>query len=158
MVASVGRVSSRRSNSKTDSLVSDEEASQTFVCWQKDLAADTSLCSPVVDDSLLANVSDLGWDTEQCLSEMSIADSEKYERKTSEAYWKVFARARFPLPCAALHGVGDVCRMRDLLKTATSQSTPSATKPLRLRNDFEDFFDTERSQLICSAGLHNPPS
>ena len=42
--------------------------------------------------------------------------------------------------------------MRDLLKTATSQSTPSA-KPLRLRNDFEDFFDTERSQLIRDAEI-----
>ena len=131
------------------------------MCWQEDLAGDTGLCSPVVDDSLLANVCDLGWDTEQYLSELSIAGSEKYERKTCEAYRKVFARARFPLPRVALRGVGDVClvycehgyrpcnelllmrrwacgraddhvtlhadlEMRDLLKTATSQSTPSA--------------------------------
>ena len=144
-----------------------------------------------MDELLLANVCDLGWDIEQYLSELSIADSEKYERKTSEAYRKVFALARFPLPRVALRGVGDVClvycehgyrpcnelllmrrwacgraddhvtlhadlEMRDLLKTATSQSTLSATKPLRLRNDFEDFFDTERSQLICSAEIALP--
>ena len=70
IVASDGRVSSRRSNTETDSLVPDEEASQTFMCWQVDLAVS---CSPVVDDSLLANVCDLGWDTEQHLSELSIA-------------------------------------------------------------------------------------
>ena len=127
---------------------------------------------------------------EQYLSELSIAGSEKYERKTCEAYRKVFARARFPLPRVALRGVGDVClvyehgcrpcdelllmrrwargraddhvtlhadlEMRDLLKTATSQSTPSATKSLRLRNDFEDFFDTERSQLIHNAEITLP--
>ena len=83
---------------ETDSLLSDEEASQTFMCWQEDLAGDTGLCSPVVDELLLANVCDLGWDTEQYLSELSIADSEKYERKMCESYRKVFARARFPLP------------------------------------------------------------
>ena len=129
--------------------------------------------------------------TQQYLSELSIAGSEKYERKMCEAYRKVFARARFPLPRVALRGVGDVSlvycehgkrpcnelllmrrwacgraddhgtlhadlEMRDLLKTATSQSTPSATKPLRLRNVFKDFFDTERSQLIHNAEITLP--
>ena len=89
MVACDGRVSSRRSNSETDSLISDEEASQTFMCWQEDLAGDTGSCSPVVDDSLLATMCDLVLDTEKYLSELSIG-SEKYERKTCEAYRKVF--------------------------------------------------------------------
>ena len=189
MCAGTGVV--ERSNSETDSLLSDGETSQTFMCWQEDLAGDTSLCSPVVDELILANVCDLGWDKEKYLSELSIADSEKYERKMCESYRKVFAQARFPLPCAPLHGVGDVClvhcehgyrfchefslirrwacgraddyvtphadlEMRDLLKTAASQSTPSATKPLRVRNDFEDFCYTERSQLVCSAEIAPP--
>ena len=48
-------------------------------------------------------------DTEQYISEVLVAGFEESERKTSEAYRKVFARARFPLPCAAPRGVGDVC-------------------------------------------------
>ena len=109
MTSSYFGMSSRRSNSETDLLVSEEEASQTFMCWQEDLAGDTGLCSPVVDDSLLANVCDLGWDTEQYLSELSIADFEEFERVTSDVCRKVFARARLALPCAAPCDVGDVC-------------------------------------------------
>ena len=64
---------------------------------------------PVVDELLLANVRDHGWDTEQYLSEVLVAGFEESERKTSEAYRKVFARARLTLPCAAPRDVGDVC-------------------------------------------------
>ena len=46
---------------------------------------------------------------EQYLSEVLVAGFEESEWKTSEAYWKVFARARLALPCAAPRGVGDVC-------------------------------------------------
>ena len=41
--------------------------------------------------------------------------------------------------------------MMDLLTTAISQLTLKAAELWRLRNDFEDFFGTKRSQLICSA-------
>ena len=61
----------------------------------------TGLCGPVVDELLLANVRDHGWDTEQYLSEVLVAGFEESERKTSEEYRKVFARARLVWPCAA---------------------------------------------------------
>ena len=40
---------------------------------------------------------------------MLVAPFEESERKTSEAYRNVFARARLALLCAAPRGVGDVC-------------------------------------------------
>ena len=64
---------------------------------------------PVVDELLLANVRDHGWDTEQYLSEVLVAGFEEFKRKTGEAYRKVSARARLALPCAAARGVGDAC-------------------------------------------------
>ena len=82
---------------------------QTFACWKEDLVGITGLYGPVVDKLLVANASDHGWDTEKYLSEVLVAGFEESERKTSEAYPKVFARARFALPCAAPRGVGDVC-------------------------------------------------
>ena len=109
LVASDGQASLRRSISETDLLVSEEEVNQTFACWKEDLVGITGLCDPVVDKLLLANVCNHGWDTEQYLSEVLIAGFEESERKTSEAYRKVFARARLALPCAAPRGVGDVC-------------------------------------------------
>ena len=109
LVASDGQASLRRSISVTDLLVSKEEVNQTFVCWKEDLVGITGSYDPVVDKLLLANVRDHGWDTEQYLSEVLVAGFEESERKTSEAYRKVFARARLALPCAALRGVGDVC-------------------------------------------------
>ena len=109
LVASDGQASLRRSISETDLLVSEEEVNQTFACWKEDLVGVTGLCGPVVDELLLANVRDHGWDTEQYLSEVLVAGFEESELKTSETYRKVFARARFALPCAAPHGVGDVC-------------------------------------------------
>ena len=109
LVASDGQASLRRSISETDLLVSEEEVNQTFACWKEDLVGVTGLCGPVVDKLLLANVRDHGWDTEQSLSEVLVAGFEESERKTSEAYWKMFARARLALPCAAPHGVGNVC-------------------------------------------------
>ena len=109
LVASDGQASLRRSISETDLLVSEEEVNQTFACWKEDLVGITGLCGPVVDELLLANVRDHGWDTEQYLSEVLVAGFEESERKTSEAYRKVFARARLALPCAAPRGVGDVC-------------------------------------------------
>ena len=44
----------------------------------------------------------------------------------------------------------------DLLTTAMSQLTLRAVESWRLQNDFEDFFDTERSQLICRAEIALP--
>ena len=109
LVASDGQASLRRSISETDLLVSEKEVSQTFACWKEDLVGITGLCGPVVDELLLANVHDYGWDAEQCLSEVLVAGFEESERMTSEPHRKVFARARLALPCAAPRGVGDVC-------------------------------------------------
>ena len=109
LVASDGQASLRRSISETDLLVSEEEVNQTFACWKEDLVGNTGLGGPVVDKLLLANVRDHGWDTEQYFSEVLVAGFEESEWKTSEAYRKVFARARLALPCAAPCGVGDVC-------------------------------------------------
>ena len=119
LMASDGQASLRRSISETDLLFSEEEVNQTFACWKEDLVGVTGLCGPVVDEFLLAIVRDHGWDTEQYLSEVLVAGFEESERKTSEAYRKVFARARLALPCAAPRGVGDVClvcRERVLLR------------------------------------------
>ena len=44
----------------------------------------------------------------------------------------------------------------DLITTATSQPTLRAAEPLQLRNDFDDFFDTRRLQLIRSAEIALP--
>ena len=108
LVASDGQASLRRSISETDLLVSEEEVNQTFACWKEDLVGITGLGGPVVDKLLLANVRDHGWDTEQYFSEVLVAGFEESEWKTSEAYRKVFARARLALPCAAPRG----CRRR----------------------------------------------
>ena len=99
LVASDGQASLRRSTSKTDLLVSEVEVNQTFACWKEDLVDVTGLYGPIVDELLLANVRDHGWDTEQYLSEVLVAGFKESERKTSEAYWKVFVRARL---CIAL--------------------------------------------------------
>ena len=112
LVAYDGQASLRRSISETDLLVSEGEVNQTFVCWKEDLVGITGLCDPVVDELLLANVRDHGWDKEQYLSKVLVAGFEESERKTSEAYRKVFARARLALPCAAPRGVGDVRLVR----------------------------------------------
>ena len=69
----------------------------------------TGLCGPVVDELLLANVRDHGWDTERCISEVLVEGFEECERKTSESCWKMFARARLALFCFAPRGIGDVC-------------------------------------------------
>ena len=117
LVASDEQASMRRGISEIDWLVSEEEVNQTFTCWKEDLVGITGLCGPVVDELLLANKRDHGWDTEQYIFEVLVAGFEESERKTSEAYGKVFARARLALPCAAPHGVGDVrlvCRERVL--------------------------------------------
>ena len=111
LVAFDGQPSLRRSISETDLLVSEEEVNQTFVCWKEDLVGLTGLCGPVLDELLLANVRDHGWDTEQYLSEVFVAAFEESERMTSEAYRKVFTWARLALPCAAPRDVGDVCRV-----------------------------------------------
>ena len=76
---------------------------------KEDLVGITGLCGPVVDELLLANVRDHGWDKEQYLSEVLVAVFEESERKTSEEYRKVFPRARLALTCVAPLGVGDVC-------------------------------------------------
>ena len=44
----------------------------------------------------------------------------------------------------------------DLRTTATSQPTLNAAEARRLQNDFEDFFDARRSQLIRSAEIALP--
>ena len=109
LVASDGQASLRHSISETDLLVSEEEVNQTFACWKEDLVGITGLCGPVLDELLLANVCDHGWDTEQYISEVLVAGFEECERKTSESRRKMFARARLALPCVAPRGVGDVC-------------------------------------------------
>ena len=109
LAASDGQASLRRSNPETDLLVSDEEVNQIFECWKEDLVGITGVCGPVVDELLLANVCDHGWDTEQYIFELLVAGFQESERKTSEAYRKVFARARLALPCVAPRGVGDMC-------------------------------------------------
>ena len=108
LVASDGQASLRRSISETGLLVSEEEVNQTFACWKEELVGITGWCGPVVDELLLVNVRDHCWDTGQYLSEVLVAGFEESERMTSEAYRKVFAWARFALPCAALRGIGDV--------------------------------------------------
>ena len=107
--ASDEQASLRRSISEIDLLVSEEEVNQTFACWKEDLVGVTGLCRPVVDELLLANVSDYCWDTEQYVFEVFAAGFEKSERKTSEEYRKMFVRAQLALPCAAPHGVGNAC-------------------------------------------------
>ena len=97
LVASDRQASLRCNVSDIDLLVSEEEVNQTFTCWKEDFVGITGLCGPVVDELLLANVCDHGWDTEQYIFEES-------ERKTSEVYRKIFARARLASPCAAPHG------------------------------------------------------
>ena len=109
LVASDGQASLRRSISETDLWASEDEVNQTFACWKEDLVGITGLCGPVADELLLANVRDHGWDTEQHLSEVLVAGLEESERKTSEAYRKVFAWAHLAFPYAAPRGVGDVC-------------------------------------------------
>ena len=109
LVASDGQASLRRSKSEIDLLISKDEVNQSFACWKEDLVGITGLCGPVVDELLLANVREHGWDTEQYLSEVLVAGFEESERKTSDACRKVFARARLALLCVAPHGVGDVC-------------------------------------------------
>ena len=70
LVASDGQASLRRSISETDLLISEEEVNQPHACWKEDLVCITGLCGPVVDELLLANVRDHGWDTGQHLSEV----------------------------------------------------------------------------------------
>ena len=98
-----GQASLKRSISETDLLVSEEEVNQIFASWKEDLVGITGLYGPVVDELLLVNVRDHGWDTEQYLSEGLVAAFEESERKTSEAYQKVFAR--HALHCFAQHRV-----------------------------------------------------
>ena len=69
LVASDGQASLRRNISETNLSVSEEEVNQTFTYWKEDLVG-TGLCGPVVDELLLANVCDHGWDTEQYIFEV----------------------------------------------------------------------------------------
>ena len=73
------------------------------------------------------------------------------------------ARDELPLVLQWPRGRADDCvtlpadlDTMDLLTTAISQLTVRAVESWRLRNDFEDFIDTERSQLICSAEIALP--
>ena len=109
LVAYDGQASLRRSISETDLLVSEEEVNQTFACRKEDLVGITGLCGPVVDKLLLANVRDHDWDTEQYLSKVLVEGFEESERKTSEAYRKVFARARLALLFALHRVVSETC-------------------------------------------------
>ena len=109
LVASDGHASLWRSISETELLVSAEEVNQTFACWKEDSVGITGMCGPVLDELLLANVRNHGWDTEQYLSEVLVTGFEESERMTSEEYRKVFARGRVAFLCVAPHGVGDVC-------------------------------------------------
>ena len=68
-----------------------------------------ALLACAVQGRIASGQRDHGWDTEQHLSEVLVAGFEESERKTSEEYRKVFARARLALPCTAPRDVGDVC-------------------------------------------------
>ena len=103
LVASDGQAPLRRSKSEIDWLVS-EEVNQTFVCWKEDFAAcAVSFWTNCFWPTCVTTVG-----TRNSIS-LLVACFEESERKTSEEYRKVFAQARFALPCAALCDVGDVC-------------------------------------------------
>ena len=70
LVASDGQASLWRSMSETDLLVYEEEVNQTFACWKEDSVGIIGLCGPDLDELILANVRDRGWDKEQYLSEV----------------------------------------------------------------------------------------
>ena len=84
LVAYDGQASLRRSISETDLMISEEEVIQTCACWKEDLVGITGLCGPAVDELLLANVRDHGWDTEQKISEVLVAGFEVSERTTAK--------------------------------------------------------------------------
>ena len=65
-----------------------------------------------MDELLLANVYDHGWDTEQKIFEVLVAGFEESERKSSDVCRKVFARVRLELPCAAPCDGASECRSR----------------------------------------------
>ena len=75
LVASDGQASLGRSISETDLLVSEEEVNQTFACWKEDSVGNTGLCGLVMDELLLANVRDHGWDTGQYFSEVLVVNT-----------------------------------------------------------------------------------
>ena len=73
------------------------------------------------------------------------------------------ARDELPLMQQWPRGIADGCatlpadlETMDPLTTTTSQPTLRAAEPRRLRNDFEDFFGTRRSQLTRSAEIALP--
>ena len=103
LVASDGQASLRRSISETDLLVSEEEVNQTFACWKEDVVGITGMCGPVVDELLLANVRDHGWDTGQfsprCWSQVSRSSSGRPAKRTGRC------SLGHALHCLALHRV-----------------------------------------------------
>ena len=103
LVASDGQASLKCSNSETDLLVSDEEVNQTFECWKEDLAGISGLCGPVVDELLLANVRDHGWDTGQYLSEVLVAGSRSPSGRPAKRTGR--CSLGHALHCLALHRV-----------------------------------------------------
>ena len=81
-----------------------------MAAWvEEDSVGIFGLCDPDLDELLLTNERNHGWDTEQYLSEGLVAGFEESERKTSDVCRKVFARARSIFHCAAPPDVGDVC-------------------------------------------------
>ena len=72
-----------------------------MAAWVEEDAVVIGLCDPDLDELLLTNERNHGWDMEQYLSEGLITGFEESERMTSEEYRKMFARARLELPCAA---------------------------------------------------------
>ena len=82
----------RGSVSEIDLSVPEKEVIQIFACWMEDLVGVTNSCSPVVDELILANVCDHGWEPEQNIFEVLVAGVEE-ERKTSGVRRKVFALA-----------------------------------------------------------------
>ena len=89
-----------------------------------------------------------------------VAGFEESERKTSEAYRKVFARARFALPCAAPRCVGDVCLVFSELVLSGSVGpcgyrlhSACLTEGLRV-HDLP--LDTPSGALTCISSFRNP--
>ena len=89
----------------------DSDADWTIDSEGRSSLSGGSVCALVASDgqaSLRRSISE---------TDLVVAGFEEAERKTSEAYRKVFARARLALRCAAPRGVGDVhlvCRERVL--------------------------------------------
>ena len=81
--------------------------------------------------------------TRNSISEVLVAGFEESERKTCEAYRKVFARARLAWPCAAPRGVGYVCLV------CRERILGDAVGPCGYRLHSACFTEGLRVQILC---------